>query len=242
MTYLGAASSGSATVVIDTATDGNYIYAAVTPHSGQSYYVDAAKTNEAPAVTGVTYQTLNNVRQFVFQLDRNAMTFNPDTNKYEYWGTYWFKAYAAPTLNSPSDITSIGTNADQVKYINWATTTTEKTSFAVVKVTVTLNTTDVTKVSVNSINIPGLGPVLLSNPDEGASSLKYTWQASPYDLSAARYITLPAGGNNNFDWQTKVTCNLASSDVIAATISIYGLDMNGAAVAAISDTVHLTES
>ena len=241
---LGTGATNTATVT-SIQSDGGYIYAAVYPRSGQALYVDAKTTQtNNPCVASYSYFDVANsgYKYFVFKLDvQNLPTSN---GVYLLQFSPFLIPYAALNLSTPSTIASIGTAAT-VEYLQWqGSFSAANTGFAVTKVTLSLNTTDVTKVALNQINVPGIGYLSgssLGAPTQGASTLTWTWQVNPYDLSAANYVTLTSNQLNQFPFTTQVTCTLVSGDKIGATLTIYGLDQNGAAVAPIISTVGLGE-
>ncbi len=242
---LGTGSSGTATIEVTPSDDG-YIYASVVPRSGQAYYVDTKDTlANNPNIVGVNYFDINNngYNEFVFKVDVSGLP-QPIGQNAQLWLYPYFIAMQAPTLNTLSAINNIGTAAS-TEYLQWqATFANTAKGFAMTKVSLTLNTTDLTQVALNDINIPGIGYLsgaTLGTPTIGATTLTWTWTANPANLNGADYITLSANQLNQFAFTTSVTCTLSASSHIAATLNIYGLDQNGASVAAISNTVVLAE-
>jgi hypothetical protein len=242
---LGTGASGTATIEV-TPSDGGYIYASVVPRSGQAYYVDVKDTlANNPNIVGVNYFDINNngYNDFVFKVNVAGLP-QPIGQNAQLWLYPYFIAMQAPTLNTLSNIDSIGTAAT-TEYLQWqATFANAMKGFAMTKVSLTLNTTDLTQVALNDINIPGVGYLsgaTLGTPNVGATTLTWTWTANPANLNGADYITLSTNQLNQFAFTTSVTCTLSTHSDVAVTLNIYGVDQNGASVAAISDTVVLSE-
>ena len=242
---LGTGSSGTATIEVTPSDDG-YIYASVVPRSGQAYYVDTKDTlANNPNIVGVNYFDINNngYNEFVFKV--NVQVFHSQSGKTRNFGfTPTSSLCRRQHLNTLSDIDSIGTAAT-TEYLQWqATFANTMKGFAMTKVSLTLNTTDLTQVALNDINIPGVGYLsgaTLGTPTIGATTLTWTWTANPANLNGADYITLSTNQLNQFAFTTSVTCTLSTHSDVAATLNIYGVDQNGASVAAISNTVVLSE-
>lgn len=244
-TYLPLGTGASGTVTIE-ATEDNLVYIAVEPRSGQAYYVDKSATlTNNPRMSPASYFDIDSdgYKEFVFPFSI-ADVEKPVGSLATLYVYPYFLAYAAPTDAAPSDISSIGT-ATSTQYIEWYLSfSATKKAFAVVKVEFALNTTDATKIALTSMNIPGLGYITGDQFElqRGSSTLTYVYDVSPYNLDGATYLTYGTNQLNKFEFTTRIECNLASSDVITATCNIYGLNQTGAAVAAITDTVTLSES
>ena len=241
---LGTSSTGAATIEVQD-QDNGMIWCVVKPRSGQNFYVDAATTQaQNDRVQQWVYKDIDGdgAKEFAFQFSVASIEKPIGSNAYVYFYPY-FIAYQKPSLSSPSDITSIGT-AQVTEYLEWyASFANVKKGYAITKVELVLNTTDTSIISLANMNIPGLG---MLSADEfatfrGDTSYTYTWQASPYNLGGANLLTLGTNQLNKFQFTTQLDCTLATSGVYTATLNIYGVDENGAAVAVSSDTVVLSE-
>jgi len=149
---------GDATVELTNADQG-YIYAVVEIPSGKDYYVDFAKTQlNNPRVASVSYEDVDDdgYKEFVFQIDMSNIPKPASGNPSVYFYPYLL-AYQKPTINSPSDISGIGTAA-ATEYVEWYLTfANEKKAYGIIKVEFSVNTTDTTKVQLSRMNIPGIG-------------------------------------------------------------------------------------
>jgi hypothetical protein len=138
-------------------------------------------------------------------------------------------AYEKPTINQPTDITGLS-NGLVTKYVEWYVYFANvKKGFAITKVELTINTTDTTKVKLDSVAIPGIGSVtgdMFGTPLRGTSSL--TWSYS-FGSNVYNAIFIKYGANtlNKFYFTTQIDCNLANGDVLQLDITIYGLTTSG---------------
>ena len=235
---------GDATVELTDADQG-YIYAVVEIPSGKDYYVDFAKTQlNNPRVASVSYEDVDDdgYKEFVFQIDMSNIPKPASGNPSVYFYPYLL-AYQKPTINSPSDISGIGTAA-ATEYVEWYLTfANEKKAYGIIKVEFSVNTTDTTKVQLSRMNIPGIGYLTgdqFGTPYKGADSLTWTYEIGS-NLYEANYITYGTNQLNKFEFTTELTCQLASSDVIEATITIYGITPTGV-METITDSVVLSEA
>lgn len=241
---LGNGASGTCTIET-TPQDNGVIYIAVTPRSAQAYYVDVAgtKANNPRIVGDAQYFDINKdgYKEFVFQFSTTGIQTPIGALPVVYFYPY-FHAYLTMTINSPADITSIGTSAT-TQYLQWYTTfASTKKACALYEVEIQLNTTDLTQVTLNNINIPGVGVLTgddLGQPFRGASTLTWTWKASPANLAGADYLTYGTNQLDKFDFTASIGTTLTAGAKIGVTINLYTVDQAGAAVAVITDTVGL---
>ena len=229
-----------------TQQDNGYIWVVVKAHSGQDLYVDAVKTKaQNPRISEVRFDDIDDdgYKEFAFRFSMmdipKTIGAVPEVYVYPY-----LLAYEAPTINTADDIDGIGTAASQ-KFIEWYVTfATTRKGYALTKVEFEINTTDTTKIQLNRMNIPAVGYKTgdqFGVPLRGTGTLTWTYTIGS-NLQTAAYILYGANMLNKFDFTTQLTCNLASGDVITATINIYALDPTGAQVAVITDTIILEEA
>jgi len=227
---LGSFSNGVATVEL-TSQDNGYVYIVVEVPSGQQYYVDAATTKaQNPRVVSVLYEDPDNdgYKEFIFKFDMRNIPKPASGNPTIYFYPY-FLAYQKPNINSPPDITGVGT-ARVTKYIEWYLSfANEKKAWAIVKIEISVNTTDTTKMTINRLNVAGYGVLTgdsFGAPIRGTNSL--TWSATlGNNLLDAYFLKYGANQLNKFDFTFQADFQLASSDVLAVTLTIYGLGPNG---------------
>ncbi|MGB9777983.1 MAG: hypothetical protein ACPLW8_01140 [Candidatus Bathyarchaeales archaeon] len=232
---------GDATIeVIE--NDNGFIYAVVEVPSGQSYYVDWAETKaKNPRAVEVTYQDPDNdgYKEFVFKFNMANIPQPASGNPKVYFYPY-FLAYQQPSINQPADITGIGTSR-VTKYVEWYLSFAQaQKAYAITKVEIELNTTDTTKVTLRSVNVPGIGIIsseMFGTPLKGLDRLTWTYSIGS-SLFDANYIKYGTNQLNKFQFTTEIECQLQSSDVLTITITIYGLTTTGT-LQTITDSVVL---
>jgi hypothetical protein len=245
---LNPGGDGTDTILVDP-MDAGYIYAVVKPVDESNIYVDPAaimSKNTFVVPDSAAYGPIfgNGVNYWYFKYSLNQPLPAPALGVAPtYPFTAYFKAYQTISLNNPSDVTGIGEATVDVP-IRWeGSFSTVNHAVAINKVSITLNTTDSTKVTVKSLSIPGfrtLTSLDFAPAVEGASTLRYDFVLSN-SLAGAAFSQWTTGTTNVLDFGTTYTCNLAENDAIQATISIFTLDENGKQVAAITDSVVLSE-
>lgn len=245
--YMLLGTGAAGTVTIETQPqDNGVIYASVEPRSGQHFYVDKASTkNNNPRLSAATFFDIDQdgYKEFVFPFSVAGLTAPIGSLATATVYPYFIK-YGLLSDTVAADISTIGTAAVD-EYIQWyCTEAAAKEGFAIVKVEFEVNTTDATKVELKQMNIPGVGIVQGDQfvATKGSTTTTYAWTVTPYNLAGANYLTLSTNQLNKFDFTTKVTCNLATSDVITATCNIYGIGETGTAIATITDTMNLSEA
>ncbi len=131
-----------------------------------------------------------------------------------------------------------------MKYLKWwCEISAEKRGVAIYKVVITANTSDISKIKLEKVNIPGVGYL-----DGGAfqqdvytDQIMWTYTISQNSLYGASYLKRPVGDPNEFKFTTVVELTLDSSDVIQVTLKIYYLTPTEAS-AVLSDSVILSAS
>jgi len=232
---------GDATIEL-TEVDGGYVFAAVKVPSGQSYYVDWSETKaKNPRVEAVTYEDpdADGYKDFVFKVNMGNIP-KPATGNPKIYFYPYFLAYEKPSIYAPADITGIGT-AKVTKYVEWYVYFANvKKAFAITKVELSLNTTDTTKVTLQSVAVPGIGSVtgdMFGTPLKGVDSLTWTYSIGS-NLYNANYIKYGSNTLNKFYFTTQIECQMGSSDVLELAVTIYGLTDSGT-LTTLTDTVLL---
>ena len=139
--------------------------------------------------------------------------------------TYLLSQDASHSLTAPSAISSIGTTQVE-KFLAWySTMSAAKYGLAISKITLTINSSDTSKVTLKKLNVPGIGNMDGSSFDQNVQTTQvlYTYKVSS-TLYGADYIQLPTNTLNKFDFTTQLQFNLADNDVIRVTLTIYYLD------------------
>ena len=240
--------SGDATDISVEKQDYNIIYAVVSVPSGQNFYVDYAKTKSMNnRVQSVEYKDIDgdNVEEYVFKLDISGIPYASGTGKYSlpcfniYLLTY-DSSFSWPSAGKPSDISGVGTST-VTKYLEWYISLSgEKKALALAKVVLVANTSDVSKVTLKKLNIPGIGYLDGSSFEQDVLSnqIKWTYTISN-TLYGANYIKLPVNSLNKFEFTTAVQLDLASNDVIQFTLYLYYFDATES-LQSVSDSVNVS--
>jgi hypothetical protein len=147
------------------------------------------------------------------------------------------------SLNSPSDITGIGT-ASVTSFIDWqGSFSSVNTGFAITKVELVANTTDPSQLTITNLNLPGVGEVtgsMFGQPFRGVDSLTWDYVVAN-GLNGADYVMWSSNSQNKVDLTTQVQTVLSSGEIIDLTLNIYGVDYTGTPTSIITDTVALQE-
>jgi hypothetical protein len=226
--------------------DYGVVYAVVQPVG--AYYVDAVNTvaKNAPYCVGSQYSDIENngYNQWSFKMDLSQTPAPQGVGTYRQLNFYpYFYAYAPMSLNSPSDITGIGT-ASVTSFIDWqGSFSSVNTAFAITKVELVANTTDPSQLTITSLNLPGVGEVtgsMFGQPFRGEDSLTWDYVVAN-GLNGADYVMWSSNSQNKVDLTTQVQTVLSSGEIIDLTLNIYGVDYTGTPTSIITDTVALQE-
>ena len=218
---------------------GGTIDAVVTVPSGQSYYVDAALTQQrnTPVVQSWTYTSVanNGVNNYVFKLSNLPVTpvgsgSNSPLDFYPY-----FIASATLSLNSPSAITSVG-NSTATQFIQWQGTFpsgTPNVGDEITEIQATVNSTNAAVFQLNSINDPatwsnsgaitaGLVQGSQFNPQQGSTTYVYTHNiaSSPTDFSTGQYLLYGTNSLDNFPFTLSGTFDFGAATVTTHCLSV----------------------
>jgi len=235
--------SGDAADISMGRNDQDSIYLAAQFPSSPSYFVDYQKILAMnPHVSWYGYMDItgDDIEEFIFKVNVAGSTFASATGKWNmplvnvYLLTY-DASFSIPAGGKPADVASVGT-ATTTKYVKWyGEIAAEKKAAALYKVTLVANTTDISKVTLKKLNIPGIGYLDGSSfsQDVLSDQIKWTYTVSNNILYGTNYIERPVNDPNEQQFTTALEFNLASGDVIQMTLSVYQLT---AGEASVSDT------
>jgi len=237
--------SGDAADINVEQQDNNIVYAVVSVPSGQAFYTDYQKIISMNSrATSVEYKDIDGdtVEEYVFRLNVADIPFATGTGKYSLpcFNVYLLTYDASHAITSPADQTGIGTTA-VTKYIEWYTTmSAEKKALAVSKVVLIANSSDISKITLKKLNIPGIGYLDGSSFEQSVltAQIKWTYTVSTI-LYGADYMKLPVNTLNKFEFTTTLALDLATSDQIGFTLYVYYLD-GTESLAALSDEVGIS--
>lgn len=209
--------------------DNEKVYAVVSIPSGQSYYIDYAKIRSMNSrVKSVQYIDItgDNVEEYVFEYDLSGIRLASSTAKYVMpsFNVYIFtydSSFAFGT--APSDMNSTGTTT-VTKTVEWYTTiSAEKYAYAISKVELILNSSDVSKMKLSKLNIPGIGYLDGSSfiQDVQTSQIKWSYTVSQ-TLYQALYLQRPVNDRNKFEFTCAVECTFGNGEMYSLTLYVYG--------------------
>ena len=225
---LGTGNAADLSILKD---DNNIIYMVVQGVSG--YYVDYQKIMSMNSrIQSVEYKDItgDSVKEFVFRVSIADAPYASGTGKYLMPGMTVFAltvdaSYSVPSGGQPADISSIGTTK-VTKYLQWyAAISAAKKGVAVAKVVLIANTSDISKLSLSTLNIPGIGnlPGSSFEQDVQTTQTKWTYKISN-EFYGADYLTYPANSLNKQDFTAAIQFTLASGNKINLTLYVYYLD------------------
>lgn len=223
--------SGNAADLNIVPEDQNTLYASVAIPSGQSYYIDYAKTQGMNSrVKTVEYKDItgDGLKEMIFTIDLTNIPYASSTGKYIMPGfnVYLFTYDASAALTMNAAVSSIGTTKVTKFLQNYATLSAEKKALSVYKVVVQVNTSDISKAVLKKQNVPGIGYVDGTSFAQNVqtSQIQWTYTISSTGLFGADYVQRPANTLNYFDFTTALEFTLATSDKINVTVYIYYYD------------------
>jgi hypothetical protein len=243
--------SGDAQDITISSADNNIVYLAVEFPSSPSYYVDYEKIlTMNPHLSFYSYEDItgDDIEEFVFKVSLTGSTYASATGKWNmpqvniYILTY-DSSFTVPSGGQQADLSGVG-EATTTQYLKWYTEiSAEKKGIAIYKVVLNVNTSDISKVTLKKLNIPGVGYLDGSSftQDVLTSSTKWTYTISNNLLYGAEYLKRPVNDPNEFKFTTAVELNLATNDTLTFTLYIYELTPGEASVSD-SDAVNVDEA
>jgi hypothetical protein len=244
--------SGDATDITVQEADNNNVYCVIQFPGSPSYYVDYQKILDMNThLSWYSYEDItgDSVEEFVFKCDISGATYASATGKWNmplvnvFLLTDDTGSFDIPSGGQPSDQTGIG-ESTVTKYVKWyGEISAEKKGIALYKVGIKANTSDISKIALKKVNIPGIGYLDGSSftQDVLSSETKWTYTISENILYGANYLERPVNDPNEFKFTTAVELDLATDDVITLTLYLYQLDASESSVSD-SDAVNLAEA
>lgn len=228
--------------------DNGYMWVVVIP-STEKFYIDYQKIMQNDPYI-VNYQHVDvdgtGVKYFAFQYDLKNHAI-PSSGYPIISFTAHLIAYTAPTFASGFAANqSIGTGAQIQKYFNWFLTGTANNGTAIYRVELkagnsTVTCTDLTKVTLKKLQIPGLGYLDGSQFQQSFTSTDIRWTYTvTTNLDHAIYMTLLANANNRFDMNGQLEFLLGATAEIPITLTVYYLVAPSGSGASISESFYAT--
>jgi len=232
--------SGNAADLTMGKNDKNVIYLAAQFPDSPAHFVDYQKIlamNPHLSWYGYMDITGDDVEEFIFKVNVAGSTYASATGKWNmplvnvYLLTY-DSSFSIPAGGQPADVTSVGTSTT-TKYAKWyGEISAEKYAAAIYKVTLVANTTDISKVTLKKLNIPGIGYLDGSSfsQDVLSDQIKWTYTVSNNVLYGCDFIERPVNDPNEHKFTAALEFNLATDDYISMTLTIYQLSAGEASV------------
>ena len=217
------------------------------------FFVDPQGTaNQAlnARVTDWSFQdvTNNGIKEFLFKFDLRSM---PDAVAGQTASTMAFFTQSWDvgtfTLNSPANITGIGTGSGQQNFVRWEITQPQETASAQFEYELRIDNIEDQKWdrSLSNLDMPNIGVKSLTEFDEQLTSSEIVYRfrigEANADFANSNYVATPQNGNEVIPTALRFVTNLAGSDDIAITYNIKSLSATGGTNPTVTDTVQIQE-
>jgi len=238
----------SASITIDSSMNG-IIYAGL--ETDASTYVDPMGTADRglnPFITFVEYRDVSGDGQktWIFRLDLRNI---PDPVAGQTFSTIAFRTLSwddttPPTLNSPPDITAIGTTSGTSNFIRWEMTVTQAEASAQFEYELEMDTDDnnAWDRGRSNLDIPMVGIITLSSFDEqitsGVSVIYRLKIGDTAELDSANYVLSLKNGNEVHNIPANIVTNFGAITAFNVTLSLNTIDADRT-TGSVTDTVLL---
>ena len=241
--------SGSSIQINIDSSMNSILYASVSVPIGQSLYVaplSTADQNLNPRIINFFFQDIDGSGRMVWVFKIDLKNFEPsDPRTLQLFINSFIVGTA--TLNSPPDITAVGTTPNTNNFIQWEVTVPQGTASAQYEYQIEMNNSDNLKWSRNlsMLEVPNLGVMPLTEFDErinsGVSTL-YRWKlGDTATLNNANYVTSAKEGNDSHQTPFKFVTSLATNDDIDVTFRVLTLNSQQGTLT-VTDTVAVKEA
>jgi len=245
--------SGTGNIVTITPDMNSILYVSEVAIAGQNFFISPTSTadqNLNPRIINFFFQdvTADGELEWIFKLDlrdmpppvagQTASTLQIFVNSFDV-GTF--------TLNSPPNITGVGTGSNIQNFILWEMQQPQETASAQFEYEVVMDNTDDQKWSISQSNleIPNVGIQSLNvfEKQETGSEIKYSWMVGDsVTLDNSNYVTTNQNANTVKDITFKFVTSLATNDNIAVTLNIKSLNAGQGTNPVVTDTVNILEA
>ncbi len=241
----------SASITIDQSMNG-IIYASL--ETDADTYVDPMGTADQGLNTFITFVEYKDVsgdgqKSWLFRFDlRNisAPVAGQQFSTIAFRTLSWDDA-TPPTLNSPADITGIGTTSGTSNFVRWEMTITQAEASGQHEYQLEMDTDDnnAWDRGRSNLDIPNIGIITLSSFDEqitsGVSTLYRYKVGDTASLDSANYVVSLKNGNEVHTIPAQIVTNFGSTTAFNVTLSINTVDADRA-TGSVSDSVLLDSS
>ncbi len=241
----------SASITVDSSMNG-IIYAGV--ETDANTYVDPMGTADQslnPFITFVEYRDVSGDGQktWIFRMDlRNivAPVAGQTFSTVAFRTLSWDDA-TPPVLNSPADITGIGTTSGTSNFVRWEMTITQAQASGQHEYQLEMDTDDnnAWDRGRSNLDIPNIGIITLSSFDEqitsGVSVLYRYKVGDTASLDSANYVVSLKNGNEVHTIPAQIVTNFGTTTAFNVTLSVNTVDADRA-TGSVSDTVLLNSA
>lgn len=259
---IGEGVAGATRVTI-TSDMNNILYASVGVLD--PFFVDPQGTQSVnERISFFFYRDVSNdgIKEWIFKTDlrgipiavagQDASTIPFFTNSYD---------IGTPSLNAPTDIFNLGSDAGTVTFVRWELTQPQETASAQTEYQIRIEYvgggqggTELWDLGQSTLDIPNIGVIALSEFDEtkiGTTNATYKFRIQSPDgstgssLNSANYVATPQNGNDVIPIPLKIVTSLqdnATNDNLDVTLTIKHLNQFGGSATSITDTIRLDES
>jgi len=239
------------TITIDSTQDSILFLTVVVP-AGQAFFVAPSSTadqNLNPRIIDFGFMDVNNdgTREWWFKVDLRDMP-DPVAGQTASTLSLFINSYddGVSTLNSPANISGVGTASGVQNFIRWEQSVQQETADPVYEYTINIDNeaTEKWDRGLSTLEIPNVGLVALSDFDEQlqTSDTLYRWKVgTTATLDNANYVTTAQNGNAVKPIPFKFVTNLASTDTLVVTLTLKSLTSAQGTVS-VSDSVSVIEA
>jgi len=247
-TFNTIGTGASATITID-ATMNGIMYASL--ETDADTYIDPMGTADQglnPFITFVEYKDVSGDGQksWLFRFDLRNL---PDPQAGQVASTIAFRTLSwddstPPALNSPADITGIGTTSGTSSFVRWEMTITQAEASGQFEYQLEMDTDDnnAWDRGRSNLDIPNIGIITLSSFDEqitsGVSVLYRYKVGETASLDSANYIVSLKNGNEVHTIPAQIVTNFGATTAFNVTLSINTVDADRS-TGSVSDPVLL---
>lgn len=218
---------------------------------GQNFYIAPSSTTDQnlnPKIIDFFFRDItgDGKRNWVFKWDLRD-TPPPTAGQVSSTIGVFINSYTVgtTTLNSPADLTGVGTGSNVNNFIRWEQNVPQTTASAIFEYEIRINSTESTRWDrgLSNLEIPNIGLVPLTDFDEQLTSSEtiYKLNFGTATLDNANYVTTAKNGNTVHPIPFKFVTSLQTSDVISVTLILKSLTASQGTTS-VSDVVLVTEA
>jgi len=193
--------------------------------------------------------TNNGIKEFLFKFDLRSMppaTAGQTSSTMAFFTKSW--DIGTFTLNTPANLTAIGTGAGSQNFVRWEITQPQETASAQFEYELRIDNIEDQKWdrSLSTLDIPNVGVKSLTEFDEQLTSTEIVYRfkigTGNAQFDSSNYVATPQNGNEVIPSALKFVTNLATSDDICITYNIKSLSQTGGTNPTVTDQVCVQEA